>query len=191
MRDEAVASGERTCGSSERRHQHDSGSAADSADGSHGAQGCEEHRGRRQRKGRGGKVHDRGEYRGLAWQRKAPPLVFWTATSTARRCPSCWASISSRESVNNRMIPQESAGIRFMSMGLLVKSDQPLDLARTDGASRPAAVPVRCGVGQSGLPHRRSSSRYRRHPSDAGATGAVDRRRNCFDAAGCGPSASP
>jgi len=29
-------------------------------------------------------------------------------------------------SVNNRMIPQESAGIRFMSMGLLVKSDQPL-----------------------------------------------------------------
>ena len=30
------------------------------------------------------------------------------------------------KSVNNRMIPQESAGIRFMSMGLLVKSDQPL-----------------------------------------------------------------
>lgn len=29
-------------------------------------------------------------------------------------------------SINNRMIPQESAGIRFMSMGLLVKSDQPL-----------------------------------------------------------------
>lgn len=29
-------------------------------------------------------------------------------------------------SVNNRMIPQESAGLRFMSMGLLVKSDQPL-----------------------------------------------------------------
>jgi ATP-binding protein involved in chromosome partitioning len=30
------------------------------------------------------------------------------------------------KSINNRMIPQESAGIRFMSMGLLVKSDQPL-----------------------------------------------------------------
>jgi len=30
------------------------------------------------------------------------------------------------KSVNNKMIPQESAGIRFMSMGLLVKSDQPL-----------------------------------------------------------------
>ena len=30
------------------------------------------------------------------------------------------------KSVNNRMIPQESAGLRFMSMGLLVKSDQPL-----------------------------------------------------------------
>src|SRR5262245_7552778 len=29
-------------------------------------------------------------------------------------------------SINNRMIPQESSGIRFMSMGLLVKSDQPL-----------------------------------------------------------------
>lgn len=29
-------------------------------------------------------------------------------------------------SINNRMIPQESAGLRFMSMGLLVKSDQPL-----------------------------------------------------------------
>ena len=67
------------------------------------------------------------------------------------------------KSVNNRMIPQESAGIRFMSMGLLVKSDQPLDLARPNGASRPAAVPVRCGVGRSGLPHRRSSARYRRH----------------------------
>ena len=30
------------------------------------------------------------------------------------------------KSINNRMIPQESAGLRFMSMGLLVKSDQPL-----------------------------------------------------------------
>jgi ATP-binding protein involved in chromosome partitioning len=30
------------------------------------------------------------------------------------------------KSVNNRMIPQESAGLRFMSMGLLVKADQPL-----------------------------------------------------------------
>src|SRR4029434_8161090 len=30
------------------------------------------------------------------------------------------------KSINNRMIPQKSAGIRFMSMGLLVKSDQPL-----------------------------------------------------------------
>ena len=30
------------------------------------------------------------------------------------------------KSINNRMSPQESAGLRFMSMGLLVKSDQPL-----------------------------------------------------------------
>jgi ATP-binding protein involved in chromosome partitioning len=30
------------------------------------------------------------------------------------------------KSVNNRMIPQDSAGLKFMSMGLLVKSDQPL-----------------------------------------------------------------
>jgi len=30
------------------------------------------------------------------------------------------------KSINNRMIPQESAGLKFMSMGLLVKSDQPL-----------------------------------------------------------------
>ena len=30
------------------------------------------------------------------------------------------------KSINNRMIPHESAGLRFMSMGLLVKSDQPL-----------------------------------------------------------------
>jgi len=30
------------------------------------------------------------------------------------------------KSINNRMIPQESAGLRFMSMGLLVKADQPL-----------------------------------------------------------------
>jgi ATP-binding protein involved in chromosome partitioning len=30
------------------------------------------------------------------------------------------------KSIENRMIPQESAGIKFMSMGLLVKSDQPL-----------------------------------------------------------------
>ena len=30
------------------------------------------------------------------------------------------------KSINNKMIPLESAGLRFMSMGLLVKSDQPL-----------------------------------------------------------------
>src|SRR5262245_46019927 len=30
------------------------------------------------------------------------------------------------KSVGNRMIPQEAAGLKFMSMGLLVKSDQPL-----------------------------------------------------------------
>ena len=30
------------------------------------------------------------------------------------------------KSINSRMIPQESAGLKFMSMGLLVKSDQPL-----------------------------------------------------------------
>jgi ATP-binding protein involved in chromosome partitioning len=30
------------------------------------------------------------------------------------------------KTVQNRMIPQESAGLKFMSMGLLVKSDQPL-----------------------------------------------------------------
>jgi ATP-binding protein involved in chromosome partitioning len=30
------------------------------------------------------------------------------------------------KSINNRMIPRESAGLKFMSMGLLVKSDQPL-----------------------------------------------------------------
>src|SRR6188474_2989844 len=30
------------------------------------------------------------------------------------------------KSVNNRMIPQEAAGLKFMSMGLLVKSEQPL-----------------------------------------------------------------
>ena len=30
------------------------------------------------------------------------------------------------KSVGNRMIPQEAAGVKFMSMGLLVKSDQPL-----------------------------------------------------------------
>ncbi|OLD40906.1 MAG: hypothetical protein AUI83_21615, partial [Armatimonadetes bacterium 13_1_40CM_3_65_7] len=30
------------------------------------------------------------------------------------------------KSVGNRMIPQESAGLKFMSMGLLVKSEQPL-----------------------------------------------------------------
>jgi ATP-binding protein involved in chromosome partitioning len=30
------------------------------------------------------------------------------------------------KSVENRMIPQQSAGLKFMSMGLLVKSDQPL-----------------------------------------------------------------
>ena len=30
------------------------------------------------------------------------------------------------KSINNRMIPQSSAGLKFMSMGLLVKSDQPL-----------------------------------------------------------------
>jgi ATP-binding protein involved in chromosome partitioning len=30
------------------------------------------------------------------------------------------------KSVGNRMIPQESAGLKFMSMGLLVKADQPL-----------------------------------------------------------------
>jgi ATP-binding protein involved in chromosome partitioning len=30
------------------------------------------------------------------------------------------------KSVNNRMIPQEAAGLRFISMGLLVKSEQPL-----------------------------------------------------------------
>jgi ATP-binding protein involved in chromosome partitioning len=30
------------------------------------------------------------------------------------------------KSVNNRMIPQEAAGIRFISMGLLVKAEQPL-----------------------------------------------------------------
>src|SRR2546425_10907781 len=30
------------------------------------------------------------------------------------------------KSVGNRMIPQEAAGLRLMSMGLLVKSDQPL-----------------------------------------------------------------
>ena len=30
------------------------------------------------------------------------------------------------KSVGNRMIPNEAAGLKFMSMGLLVKSDQPL-----------------------------------------------------------------
>ena len=30
------------------------------------------------------------------------------------------------KSVGNRMIPQEAAGLKFISMGLLVKSDQPL-----------------------------------------------------------------
>ena len=45
-------------------------------------------------------------------------------------------------SVNNRMIPQESAGIRFMSMGLAGEVRSALDLARTNGPSRPAAVPV-------------------------------------------------
>jgi ATP-binding protein involved in chromosome partitioning len=30
------------------------------------------------------------------------------------------------KSINNRMIPQQSSGFKFMSMGLLVKSDQPL-----------------------------------------------------------------
>jgi ATP-binding protein involved in chromosome partitioning len=30
------------------------------------------------------------------------------------------------KSINNRMIPLDSAGLKFMSMGLLVKSDQPL-----------------------------------------------------------------
>src|SRR2546428_7126815 len=30
------------------------------------------------------------------------------------------------KSINNRMIPQESSGLKFISMGLLVKSDQPL-----------------------------------------------------------------
>jgi ATP-binding protein involved in chromosome partitioning len=30
------------------------------------------------------------------------------------------------KSIQNRMIPQQSAGLKFMSMGLLVKSDQPL-----------------------------------------------------------------
>src|SRR6185436_18920438 len=30
------------------------------------------------------------------------------------------------KSINNRMLPPESAGLKFMSMGLLVKSDQPL-----------------------------------------------------------------
>src|SRR5437870_3473642 len=61
------------------------------------------------------------------------------------------------KSVGNRMIPQESNGLKFISMGLLVKSDQPL-IWRGPMAHKALQQCVRRRVGRAGLPRRRPSA---------------------------------
>ena len=153
-----------------RRGRDGHGGGASPAGGKNrlgGLGGQERHRRRLRQRGRGQEFHRR-----LSGRRPVPGGLpgrpRWTPTSMARASRICSACRERPQVVDERIEPVEAAGMKLMSIGLLVPAGEAVIWRGPMLHTAPDPVSPRYGLGRAGLLDHRHAAGHRRRGAVAG-----------------------